>query len=147
MICIGLSILTLISAKPPDTDLSNPGGLFKSSFNNNFNSIVIVWWLCGVGPSFKIQLALSQTSEVHNAQKWCDIDGIHSLLGMTIELVSVWNAYENSFLKAMFWPEVDFDYAWIGLYYNHVSFYSGKPDFTSCVVHFYWDQSLLENIN
>lgn len=39
---------------------------------------------------------------------------------MNIELVSVWNQFENSYLKSLFWPEVDYDYAWIGLYYDHV---------------------------
>lgn len=46
-------------------------------------------------------------------------------LGITMDLASVWNVYENSFLTTLFWPQDSssdvYENMWIGLLYNFVS--------------------------
>lgn len=40
---------------------------------------------------------------------------------MAVDLVSIWNIYEENAMKTLFWPDTQYDYGWIGLYSNMVT--------------------------
>nr|XP_039269898.1 uncharacterized protein LOC120344668 isoform X2 [Styela clava] len=97
---------------------------------------------------YKLYSADSDQLSWQGARDKCRADG--QSLGMTMDLTSIWNWYENSFLKTMFWPDAHYDYTWIGLYYNH-SLTNGQTTFQwsdgSALYYTNWETNQPQEIN